>query len=249
MTLRFVPVFLITWCGVLVFLFPEINLSGTSCTAEELQNHRPVVKILEPKNLSIHERGALVRYSISVSDKEDGESRFNEISSAKVFLQTLCVEGVPDSVIVKKFQVTEEPAGLTLMKKSDCFTCHQFKTRLIGPSMKEIAERYSEDREQWPRVVQRIREGSNGIWGEATMPAHPEVTAESARKIMDWILRTGSNPDVDYLGGTEGAIRVKVADNTGPGFFVLRASYLDQGLPGKPEEQLLGQDVVIVTYR
>lgn len=249
MEVRVVPFFLIPWWGILMFLFPELNLSGTSSTAEKLQNHRPVVTILQPKNLSIHERGTLVRYSISVSDKEDGESRFNEIPSASIFLQTHFFEGVPDSAIIKKFQLAEEPVGLTLMKKSDCFTCHQFKTRLIGPSVKEIAERYSEDREQWPQVAQRIRYGSNGIWGDAIMPAHPEVTAESAGKILDWILRTGSDPDVSYLAGTEGAIRLEVANNSAPGFFVLRASYLDQGFPKKPEEQLLGQDVVIITYR
>src|SRR5690625_7422844 len=56
-------------------------------------------------------------------------------------------------------------AGLALIEGSDCRTCHQNDTRVIGPSYKEVAEKYSE--EDIDVLVSHIIDGSVGIWGRS----------------------------------------------------------------------------------
>lgn len=51
------------------------------------ENHPPAVKIMAPKNNSSYARNALVAYEISVSDKEDGDSKFGEINPKEIFLE------------------------------------------------------------------------------------------------------------------------------------------------------------------
>src|SRR5690625_7051224 len=46
-------------------------------------------------------------------------------------------------------------AGLALIEGSDCRTCHQNDTRVIGPSYKEVAEKYSRSEEHTSELQSR----------------------------------------------------------------------------------------------
>ena len=50
-------------------------------------NNRPIVKILAPKDKSSYPLGTRVAYQISVSDPEDGESKYGEITQNEVLLK------------------------------------------------------------------------------------------------------------------------------------------------------------------
>lgn len=77
-------------------------------------------------------------------------------------------------------------AGLALIEGSDCRTCHQNDTKVIGPSYKEIAEKYSE--EDIDVLVSHIIDGSVGIWGEIPMTPHLDLSEEDARLMVKYIL-------------------------------------------------------------
>lgn len=215
----------------------------------ESKNNPPEVKILSPKNNSVHKLNSLIRYSITVSDVEDGESKYDEIPSGKVFLEIKYVESSSDTWDNRKHASNDEPIGLSLMKNSDCFTCHQFKTKLIGPSFQEIATRYLKAPAGKQILVKRIVGGSTGIWGEAIMPAHPDITPEASENIVVWILNNGTNLNLNYLMGKEGALRIERPPGARDGFFVLKASYTDKGLQDKTKENLSGKDVIIIRYK
>src|ERR1700759_5039547 len=51
------------------------------------ENQAPVVKIINPQNNSSFDWDAPVNYKITVSDKEDGESKFDEINIKEVLLE------------------------------------------------------------------------------------------------------------------------------------------------------------------
>ncbi|MEX2235600.1 MAG: c-type cytochrome [Cyclobacteriaceae bacterium] len=208
------------------------------------ENTPPVVRIIEPKNNTVHPINSLVRYSISVSDKEDGESRFDEIPSDKIFLEIKFISGTP--MDTPNQTPREEAMGLRLIKNSDCFTCHQFKTRLIGPSLFEIANRYAKTADARQILSRRITDGSQAVWGEAIMPAHPDISMEASREIVDWILKNGLNENLNYLPGKEGTFRINGPARAREGFFELKAIYTDKGIPGKPTETLTGEDVVTI---
>src|SRR6476469_6121437 len=90
----------------------------------DIENNPPEVRITTPLNYSRFQWNAMVSYTISVSDKEDGTTEYNEIPTGEVLLKVVYLQ---DSLRIKKFLAGtanngEEPAGLTLIKTSACFT-------------------------------------------------------------------------------------------------------------------------------
>jgi cytochrome c len=39
-------------------------------------------------------------------------------------------------------------------------------------------------------LATKIMKGGAGVWGAIPMPANPQVSAEEAKKLADWILAT-----------------------------------------------------------
>ena len=211
------------------------------------QNNPPVVRILQPENNSIHARDTLVSYIVSVSDKEEGESAFDEIPAGRIFLEVKFVPDMPAPPHEAQPPLAES-AGLTALKKSGCFNCHHFRDRFMAPSFAEIAVHYAQ-RSATGLIASRIREGSQHIWGEAIMPRHPDLSGEELRNIAAWILEAGRNENLDYLAGKEGAFRLRVPRGADRGHFRLTATFTDNGVPGKPGGVLTGRDVVILRLR
>jgi cytochrome c len=201
-------------------------------------NNRPRVQIIEPENNSIHSLNSLIRYSVNVSDVEDGESKYDEIPASRVLMEVKFREGKPPNFYQEDNKLKEEPVGLIHIMNSDCFTCHQFKNKMIGPSFQEIAHKYSGNKSERESLANRIREGSSGIWGDIAMPAHRDLSSDEAEYIIDWILKNGANPGLNYLVGIEGTFKLNQPESASNGHFVLRAIYTDRGLPDKPEEKL-----------
>ncbi|MHA7815934.1 MAG: c-type cytochrome [Pseudohaliea sp.] len=82
----------------------------------------------------------------------------------------------------------EDPAALA--DSAGCGMCHHAEQAMLGPSWQAIAERYAGDEGAAGLLAQRVREGSQGVWGEAMMMPTPKEKlgdAELAR-VIDWIL-------------------------------------------------------------
>jgi cytochrome c len=72
-----------------------------------------------------------------------------------------------------------------LLASSGCTGCHAPDSRVVGPSFREIAARYKpEERE---RLAMKVRQGSQGAWGNVPMPPNALSDAD-ARALVDWIL-------------------------------------------------------------
>ena len=82
-------------------------------------------------------------------------------------------------------------SAASLFADYDCSTCHSTRERIVGPAWSEIALRETgSNRDIATKMLAiRIREGSKGRWGEAEMPAHPDISlavaATLARSILD----------------------------------------------------------------
>ncbi len=79
-------------------------------------------------------------------------------------------------------------AGLNLIAKSDCFTCHKLSEKLIGPSYGDVAIKYPNTPATIDTLSNRIMKGSQGIWGTVPMAAHPAITKADAEKMVKYIL-------------------------------------------------------------
>ena len=192
---------------------------------EKVQPAAPRVKILAPDEKRSYTWNEQVRYSISISDPKDGESKYGEIPSQECLLTLEYLPVNKDEEIKKAIEKKEEK-GLSLVKKSTCFGCHAQTTRVAGPSFQEIAARYETNEATINNLSDHILNGSIGVWGNQQMPAHPDFTDEQCRQIAEYILEIDNYPYRWVYPGLEGVFRIidKPAIDR-DGVYVLTASY------------------------
>jgi cytochrome c len=205
------------------------------------ENHPPVVKIISPQNNTSFGKDAAVTYKISVSDIEDGESKFDEINPKEVLLDVRYLKNG------KPVPVGAQGNGVNIIMTSNCVTCHGFDTKAMGPSFADINKRYPTTKANIDSLAKRIQFGSTGIWGKEKMPAHPELSATDIKNIVQWITKNAADPNVNYYVGTDGYFRFK--PDAPKGTYQLTASYTDHGLKDAPGKKQKGQDVVTITIK
>ena len=76
----------------------------------------------------------------------------------------------------------------SLATQHACIACHVIDKRVIGPSFKEIAARYSQQANA-AGLANKVRGGSSGVWGNAPMPANTGVSEADAMRLVEWILQ------------------------------------------------------------
>ncbi len=81
----------------------------------------------------------------------------------------------------------EKGAGKAAFDNYGCASCHRMAEPMVGPSLKAIAKRYRGKKAN-AEIAVRIREGSEGRWGDMPHPALETVTADDSRLLADWIL-------------------------------------------------------------
>lgn len=212
--------------------------AGSDLSGQAGENSPPEVRMTTPEHLETFAWGEQVRYSVIVSDEEDGESRYGEIPPNEVLLE---IEYLPEGDV--ETQDTEpdslsglsknlkDPEGLALIRGSTCFGCHGDKTRVVGPSFSDISSRYEAAQPVIGKLANRIIQGTTGNWGSVEMPSHPDFSHEEARQIAKYILEQGGNNHRWIYPGIEGVFRImeKPEGITG-GIYLLTASYRDQGV-------------------
>lgn len=78
--------------------------------------------------------------------------------------------------------------GKLLVDESDCKTCHHATNRIVGPSHKEVAEKYPFTDENIKLLADRIIKGGSGVWGEIPMTPHTDISKEDAEKMAIYVL-------------------------------------------------------------
>jgi cytochrome c len=207
------------------------------------QNSAPVVKIVNPKNRAVVNGGSSVNYSITVSDKEDGDSKFDEINVKEVLLEVNYISDTTKLAAAVSAPVQNDAAGLAAIRASNCFNCHNFNNKLIGPSFNDIGKKYTPNAANNALLQKRILEGSTGVWGNVSMPSHPELNKEQAANMVQWILKVAADANTDYYIGVNGSFQIPANKK---GAYLLTASYIDHGLENDNSQRLKGEDRIVV---
>lgn len=76
--------------------------------------------------------------------------------------------------------------GETLMKTKGCVACHAVDKKLVGPAYKDVAKKYTEA--DVPKLVEKVKKGGVGVWGQVPMPPNAQVADADIEKIVRWIL-------------------------------------------------------------
>ena len=66
--------------------------------------------------------------------------------------------------------------------------CHAMDKRLVGPSYKDVAKKYTGQKDAADKLATKIMKGGSGVWGAIPMPANPQVNEADAKKLAAWVL-------------------------------------------------------------
>jgi cytochrome c len=240
--------------AALAFCVPAFSMALLVCqgqansasTTEHGKDAPPLVKITAPANNSTENWNALVNYSVVVT-WHGKSTEYQEIPSNQVLITATYVPDLSKGSGEPAPATAPVPAGLLDIIRSGCVGCHEFKARATGPSFAAIAQRYPDNQATSDALARYIREGSTGVWGQASMPAHTELTDEQLHAIVHWIVKDAANPNVNYYVGTEGAMRMAApATPSSRAGIILTATYTAPVSTTNQQQAPHGEDSVIV---
>lgn len=79
-------------------------------------------------------------------------------------------------------------ASAELAQKNNCTACHQVEAKIVGPALKDIAAKYAGVDGAADQLAGKIKNGSNGVWGNIPMPPNVNVSDADAKTLAEWIL-------------------------------------------------------------
>ena len=79
-------------------------------------------------------------------------------------------------------------ANEKLAQANGCMTCHGIDKKVIGPSYKEVAAKYRNDKGAEAALVKKVKAGGKGVWGETPMPPNAHVKDDDIKSMVQWIL-------------------------------------------------------------
>ena len=77
-------------------------------------------------------------------------------------------------------------ASPELAKTKNCLACHATDKKLVGPSFKDVAGKYSA--KDVDTLAAKVTKGGAGVWGPVPMPANTQVSGDEAKELVRWIL-------------------------------------------------------------
>ncbi len=97
---------------------------------------------------------------------------------------------VPLAVALAAGAVLSLPAQASeeLAKKYMCMTCHTVDKKLVGPSYKDVAAKYASDKTAEAKLVDKVKKGGVGVWGQIPMPPNDKVPDADLKALVKWVL-------------------------------------------------------------
>lgn len=77
-------------------------------------------------------------------------------------------------------------AAKALAQKNACMGCHAVDKKLVGPSYKDIANKYKGMKPE--ELAASIKKGGAGKWGPVPMPAQAGLSDNDAKVLAEWVL-------------------------------------------------------------
>lgn len=145
-------------------------------------------KLISPQEVSEIRAATKNRTSLfTVSGLENGQ-----VAGKTAEVTTNAVQAVKKEIAHPKqgkvaSKATPAP-GKKLMATLDCAACHRPDTRLVGPSYKAIARRYTATESNVGKLATKVIAGGTGNWGATAMVPHPSLSRVDAKKIIRYIL-------------------------------------------------------------
>jgi cytochrome c len=238
------PAFTFDKPGVYQALLTVRDAQGEKSTAQteiKAGNEAPTLSFDMGKgNKTFYFPNQSFTYAVKVNDKEDGSLENGKISPAKVALTiNYLKEGFDQAEIAQGHRTADASvafaSGKKLMEASDCKSCHIIDKKSAGPSYISVAKKYKNDPEAVNRLANKVIQGGGGVWGDAIMPAHPQLALTDVKDIIQYVLSLDVEKKPVVNLPLKGTYTTKVPQNSGDqGVFIVRAAYTDKGANGAP---------------
>ncbi len=75
-----------------------------------------------------------------------------------------------------------------LLKKHACLSCHAVDKKLVGPAYKEVAAKYRTQKDAQKLLVEKVKKGGVGVFGQVPMPPNAGVSDADLNAMVKWIL-------------------------------------------------------------
>jgi cytochrome c len=82
----------------------------------------------------------------------------------------------------------DNAAADALMKKAGCAACHAVDKKIVGPAYQEVAAKYKGDNDAAARLIDKVKKGGVGVWGDIPMPPNTHVSDADIKELVAWIL-------------------------------------------------------------
>jgi len=80
-------------------------------------------------------------------------------------------------------------ASEALAKKYACVACHVVKgAKTVGPAYADVAKKYAGQKDVQAQLVEKVKKGGTGVWGQVPMPPNAAVPDADVRALVKWIL-------------------------------------------------------------
>ncbi len=218
-------------------LFVDDQKGGTnqSTLSFIVGNAIPEVRFLKPRSGDFIEDGDPIAYQVLIQDKEDGSSEeidgFDFIDAdapKRVFVQASLETGEG------KEDLESAPSGLKRMRNSDCFNCHANDRPLVGPPFIEIANKYRDQTGALEKSIERVKNGSSGVWGKVPMLPHAQFSDLEIREMVEWVYSVRSNQMTEMRTGISNEFALLQTNKKIDGPIRLTVNYTDRGMGSVP---------------
>jgi cytochrome c551/c552 len=207
---------------------------GASIKSEELHvyagNQQPIVSIDIVGNQSFYFPGKEVEYKVSVSDEDTAYAR----PPNGLYISADYLEGFDKAAAPLGHQQAMAAAtGEGLMMSYDCKTCHKVAGKSIGPAFTLVGAKYPDNPQSSDYLINKIRKGGGGVWGETTMAGHPNISQSDVTTIVHWVLSLGKKVAVKPSLSSSGSLKPSLGKTENDkAALVISASFTDKGGPG-----------------
>jgi cytochrome c len=157
--------------------------------AEKVESPAPKVEVLEassatPEPTEERKEPASSEPADTQSAETQSEEKPTETHGSTESADTGSPQKLSKSVR-KKYKI--------LFARHRCLTCHNDKSRNVGPAYRDVAKKYLEDyykntNELVARLTTKVRKGGRGNWGKVIMTPHPKVPQEDLEKMVHYIM-------------------------------------------------------------
>jgi cytochrome c len=59
---------------------------------------------------------------------------------------------------------------------------------MLGPAYIDVAKKYSGNEAAEAKLIEKVKKGGSGVWGQVPMPPNTNVEDEDMKALVKWIL-------------------------------------------------------------